>query len=236
VAATNVLSAIAFLFVAYTGYGRIATLGEEVRDPGRTIPRAVIATLGVSVVLYTAVAAAGWRLAGSSWGTSASERAPLAAMVGRPWDTLIEVGAITAMVGVLVNLVLGLSRVWLAMGRRSDMPAALASIGANGSPTTAVIVAGMAISGMALVDDVRITWSFSAFAVLLYYAITNLAALRLTPELRRFPRWVSIAGLASCAFLSFWVPVGVWLTGVAVTAAGLLWRLFWRRRAAVTDP
>jgi APA family basic amino acid/polyamine antiporter len=94
----------------------------------------------------------------------------------------------------------------------------------------------MAISGMALVDDVRITWTFSAFAVLLYYAITNLAALRLTPELRRFPRWVSIAGLASCAFLSFWVPVGVWLTGVAVTAAGLLWRLFWRRRAAVTDP
>ena len=229
----QLLPAIAFLFVAYTGYGRIATLGEEVVDPERTIPRAVITTLVVTAILYTAVAAAGWSASGGAWDLVAaldqSSGAPLAALIGDPWRQVVEVGAIVAMVGVLVNLILGLSRVWLAMGRRSDMPRPVSRISGRGSPTVAVWLTGAFVALGAVVDDVRTTWSFSAFAVLLYYAITNLAALRLPPEMRRFPRWVSLAGLGSCLFLSFFVPPAVWLTGVAVIAVGWLWRLLWRR-------
>jgi APA family basic amino acid/polyamine antiporter len=223
--------AVAFLFVGYTGYGRIATLGEEVRDPDRTIPRAVVTTLVVTVVLYTAVAAAGWYASGGDWNPDelGDTAAPLAALVSDPWSRIVEIGAIVAMLGVIVNLVLGLSRVWLAMGRRDDMPRALAAVGRQGSPTTAVILAGVTVAGLALIDDVRMTWSFSAFAVLLYYAVTNLAALRIPEDDHRFPRWISYAGLVSCLFLSFWVPVTVWLAGVAVLAAGWLWHLVWRR-------
>ncbi len=229
-ALNRLLAATAFMFVAYTGYGRIATLGEEVTNPERTIPRAVIITLAVSAVLYTAVAAVGWHLAGPAWGLAArlndTGGAPLAGLLASPAAArVVEIGAIVAMLGVLLNLVLGLSRVWLAMGRRRDMPARLAHVSPTGSPAPAVILTGVTIAAVALVGDVRLTWSFSAMTVLLYYAITNWAALRLPPELRRFPRWISWAGLASCAFLSFFVDLAVWLAGAAVIAVGLLWRL-----------
>ena len=226
----EVLNATALLFVAYTGYGRIATLGEEVRDPERTIPRAVIVTLAVTALLYTSVAAVGGLLTAGRWSGAATRggtgdvlAAPLAALLPGPWSRVVEIGAILAMLGVLLNLVLGLSRVWLAMGRRGDMPAGLGTVTTGGSPATAVVMTGALIAGVALVGDVRLTWSFSAFAVLLYYAVTNLAALRLPPELRRFPRWVSWAGLGSCGFLAFWVDWQALVAGTAVLALGLVW-------------
>jgi APA family basic amino acid/polyamine antiporter len=226
----RLLTATAFMFVAYTGYGRIATLGEEVREPARIIPRAVIITLAVSAVIYTTVAAVGWNLAGPAWGLAArlndAPGAPLAGLLASPAAArVVEVGAIVAMLGVLLNLVLGLSRVWLAMGRRRDMPARLAHVSPAGSPAPAVIVTGALIAAVTVVGDVRLTWSFSAMTVLLYYAITNWAALRLPPDLRRFPRWISWAGLASCLLLSFFVELAVWLAGAAVIALGLAWRI-----------
>lgn len=235
----RLLSATAFMFVAYTGYGRIATLGEEVRDPARVIPRAVILTLGVSAVLYTAVAAVGWTLAGGAWTLIAtvegSVGAPLAGLLRSPSTArIVEAGAVVAMLGVLLNLVLGLSRVWLAMGRRRDMPAVLGRVSPAGSPTAAVVLTGALIALVALVGDVRLTWSFSAMTVLLYYAITNWAALRLPPELRRFPRWVSWAGLASCVALSFFVEPLVWLLGACVVGLGVSWRLVRKALGLVT--
>ena len=211
------------MFVAYTGYGRIATLGEEVRVPAITIPRAVVTTLAVSALLYTSVAATTWFNADPQADISASI-APLAPIVNQPWAQIVEIGAIVAMLGVLLNLILGLSRVWLAMGRRRDMPEALGRVSAEGSPTVAVVLTGAVVAAVALVGDVRATWSFSAFAVLLYYAITNAAALELPDEQRRFPRWTSWAGLASCAFLSSWVDPLTWGIGAGVLALGLAYR------------
>ena len=220
---TDLLAATAFLFVAYTGYGRIATLGEEVRDPAVTIPRAGVTTLAVSAALYTGVAIVVARLGGPDF-TFEEGAAALAELVGNPWVTIVEIGAIVAMAGVLLNLVLGLSRVWLAMGRRDDMPSILGRVSASGSPTPAVILTGIAVAGVAAVGDVRLTWSFSAFSVLLYYAITNAAALRIPTEDRRFPRWVSWAGLGSCGFLSLWVDPAVLVVGVGVIVAGVGFR------------
>lgn len=219
----SLLGATAFLFVAYTGYGRIATLGEEVRDPAHTIPRAVIVTLAVSAILYSAIAVTAWQVAGPMVGATGSS-APLADLVSEPWAHIVEIGAIVAMLGVLLNLILGLSRVWLAMGRRRDMPHLLARVSPGGSPTTAVALTGLTVAMVALVGDVRTTWSFSAFAVLLYYAITNAAALRLEEAQRRFPPWTAWTGLISCVFLSFWVDPATWVAGTAVIAIGLAGR------------
>ena len=132
-------------------------------------------TLVVAAGLYFAVAATAWNVAGTLAG-SGEASAPLAALIGEPWAQIVEVGAIVAMLGVLLNLILGLSRVWLAMGRRQDMPAALGRVSTTGSPTIAVVLTGAVVAAVALVGDVRATWAFSAFAVLLYYAITNAAA------------------------------------------------------------
>lgn len=234
---TGFLRATALMFVAYTGYGRIATLGEEVRDPARSIPRAVIACLVVVLLLYFGVAAAALHVVdGATLSRAArTDGAPLvvvARAVGSPGlARAITVAAVLAMAGVLVNLVLGLSRVLLAMARRGDAPARLAEI-RGGSPRVAVYAVGTGIAVIALPGDIGLAWSFSAFTVLLYYALTNLAALRLAPQERRFPRWTAVAGLAGCLSLAFFVETTAWVAGIVVLLAGFALRLLLHARPA----
>ncbi len=230
------LEAVALMFVAYTGYGRIATLGEEVKEPRRTIPRAIITTLAVTMLLYVSVAVVGVGVGGADRLASLTTElaAPLEELAkgfsGTGLSTMVAVGAITAMAGVLLNLILGLSRVLLAMGRRHDMPAGTARINAGGTtPLVAVPVMGTVIAGLVLIGDVQTTWTFSAFTVLIYYSITNLAALRLPIEDRRFPRWISVAGLIACLFLAFWVDPLVWVYGLGLLAVGFVLRTVVRR-------
>ncbi len=223
--------ATALMFVAYTGYGRIATLGEEIRDPKRNIPKAIVATLLATMALYTAVAF----VAVAASGAPAMAEATLAAaapleVIARGFEVpgvawLVTAGAVTAMLGVLLNLLLGLSRVLLAMSRRGDMPRGLARLeGEHASPRRAVIVVGAIIAALALTGSVKTTWSFSAFTVLIYYAITNLAALRLPAENRLVPWGVPALGLATCLGLAFWVEPKVWAAGLVLIAVGLGWR------------
>ena len=215
----GLLPATAFIFLAYTGYGRIATLGEEVHRPARTIPRAVVVTLALAVILYALVAVAGRAVGGSNWGRLVEQGMTPAELVGEPYSTLVTVGAVTAMIGVLLNLVLGLSRVWLAMGRRLDMPEALARLDRRSVPVVASITAAVPIAALSLIGDISLAWTFSAFTVLLYYGITNLAAIKLDRG-----RWSSWIGLVSCLFLSFFVPLEVWLAGAGIVAIGLIWK------------
>lgn len=235
----DLLHGTALMFVAFTGYGRVATLGEEVREPRRTIPRAVVATVLTVTVLYLAVGAAGVGVLGAAgFGSAAVESAaPLEAVaraLGGGWlAKVIGIAAVTAMAGVLLNLVLGLSRVLLAMARRGDAPGALARVDRDrSSPVLSVWACGLLVAGIALVGDVRTTWSFSAFTVLVYYAVTNLAALRLPAGTRLFPRWIPAVGLAGCLGLAFWVEREIWLTGLALLAAGLVGRRLVRGRRA----
>jgi APA family basic amino acid/polyamine antiporter len=231
--------ATALMFVAYTGYGRIATLGEEVAEPRKTIPRAIVITLGVSMALYMAVGLVGVAGAGvgvfAGAGTTAA--APLEVAVrsfgvlgdGLGW--LVAVGAVTAMLGVLLNLILGLSRVGLAMGRRGDLPAVFGRVSAAGSPTPAVRGVGVVVGLVAASGSIRLAWSFSAFTVLVYYAITNLAALRLggARKDRLYHPLFAWAGLAGCLGLAFWVEPRAWIGGLGVLGVGLAGRTLFRR-------
>jgi len=132
---------------------------------------------------------------------------------------------------VLLNLVLGLSRVLLAMARRADAPAGLARIEeSSSSPRAAVLAVGAGIALIALIGDIGLTWSFSAFTVLVYYAITNLAALRLPAEACLYPRWIPAAGLVGCLGLAFWVEPRVWMVGLALMGAGVVGRAMIRGR------
>lgn len=229
------LYASALMFVAFTGYGRIATLGEEVREPRTTIPRAIVTALIAVMALYAAVALVGVGAAGAGAMAAAGTRAAPLEVVARGFGLpfaphVLAIGAVTAMVGVLLNLILGLSRVVLAMGRRRDMPRAFARLDTSGTtPTAAVIAVGVVIAGMVTIGDVRTTWSFSAFTVLVYYAITNLAALALPREARFYPRWMASLGLVSCLALAFFVQTAVWRVGVAMVLVGLAWHAVARR-------
>lgn len=226
----NLLQATALMFVAYTGYGRIATMGEEVREPRRVIPRAIIAAMVVTMVLYMSVAVIGVGAVGTDTlaNTAQTQAAPLE-IAAQQFDVplvaeVVAVGAITAMLGVLLNLILGLSRVLLAMGRRRDMPAVTAHVNTeNSTPYIAVIIVGIGIAALVLIGNVKTTWSFSAFTVLIYYSLTNLAALQLKPGDRLYPKWIAWVGLGACLFLAFWVEAEIWLVGLGLIALGLLW-------------
>jgi APA family basic amino acid/polyamine antiporter len=230
VGAAAVLEATALMFVAYTGYARIATLGEEVHEPQRTIPRAIVLAAVVVMLLYGAVAVVAIGVAGSDALRAATEEqaAPLAVVAQRftlpGASVVLTIGALTAMLGVLLNLILGLSRVVLAMARRRDLPLALAAVDARGTtPSWAVLAVGILIGAIAAIGSVRTAWSFSAFSVLIYYALTNAAALRLPAGERLYPRPVSALGLAGCLGLAFWVEADVWLLGLALIGVGLCW-------------
>ena len=234
----SVLQASALMFVAYTGYGRIATMGEEAREPRKTIPKAMIVCLVLTMLLYMAVAAVsigavGADVLGSA--TGQGKAAPLEvvarSVAGSGGAFVLAIGAMTAMLGVLLNLILGLSRVLLAMGRRRDMPRVLARLNQQGTtPYWAVLVVGGAIALLVLLGNVKTTWSFSAFNVLIYYAITNLAALKLPASERLYPQWLAWLGLACCLFLAFWVESSIWQVGLGLIVAGLIWHTV-RQRA-----
>ena len=222
--------ATALMFVAYTGYGRIATLGEEVREPRITIPAAIITTLIFSAIVYIAVAliAIGSVGANELYAATQLHAAPLATIAtqftlpGIP--SIVSIGAMTAMLGVLLNLILGLSRVLLAMGRRGDMPRVVTRLNqTRTTPYVSVIIISSVICCLIFTGNIKLTWSFSAFTVLIYYAVTNLAALSLPAGQRLYPRWLAWAGLTACLFLAFWVQWQVWVAGLVIAGIGLIW-------------
>ena len=226
----NLLQATALMFVAYTGYGRIATLGEEVKQPRRTIPRAMIITLAATMLLYlfvgfVAVALVGPSELSNSVKTNIAPLLHAARSLDAPWlQTTMLLGAVTAMLGVVLNLILGLSRVTLAMARRNDLPASLSAIAPNGIPKRATILVAVVIAGLVLIGDVRISWSFSAFTVLLYYSLTNLCAILITQEARLYPVWISWLGLIGCCSLAIWITSSIVIAGLIVLTIGLVLR------------
>lgn len=227
----DLLEASALVFVAFTGYGRIATLGEEVVDPSRTIPRAVVVTLGVTALIYALVALTQSRFDAGSGGSALADIAQ--EVGGGALATVVRIGAVAALVGVLVNLVLGLSRVVLAMGRRGDLPALFSTVDETGTtPRPAVVAVAVVVGAFVLVGSISTTWSFAAVTVLGYYAITNLSALAQPPGERRFPRLVSWLGLAGCISLAVFLDATIWLWAGGVLGCGLVWHLIRLRRVA----
>jgi basic amino acid/polyamine antiporter, APA family len=229
VSVRGVLQSAGLLFFAFAGYARIATLGEEVRDPSRTIPRAIPIALGITLVVYAVVAIAVLSELGSA--ALASATAPLAEAVdaaGLPaFEPVVRVGAAVAALGSLLALILGVSRTTLAMARDRHLPHALAAVHPRfGSPHRAEVVVGVVVAVVAAAVDVRGAIGFSSFAVLLYYAIANASAWTLEPNGRRHGaqrgKLIPAIGLAGCLLLAFLLPVSSVSVGAAVVLVGAL--------------
>ena len=217
------LEAAGLLFFAYTGYARVATLGEEVRDPARTIPRAIVGALAISALLYLAVSlVAVGAIGAEALGRSAS---PLQDAAGAfPWpvaEKVVAVGAVSAMLGVLLSQVFAISRMFLAMARRGDLPRALGRIHPRHEvPDTAVLAAGLIIVAVTVVGTIRWVVAAATFTILVYYAITNVAALRLPAGQRRYPRWIAVLGLVSCVVLGGSLRPAAIAGGIALLVLG----------------
>lgn len=225
--AYGVLQSAGLLFFAFAGYARIATLGEEVRDPARTIPRAIPLALGITFVVYAVVAVASLLALGPE--ELARAAAPLAAAAGAgslEWAVPVaRVGGAVAALGALLSLIAGVSRTGFAMAANRELPAYLDAVHPRYRvPHRAEVAAAVLAGVVVLAGDLRSAIGFSAFTVLVYYAIANVAAWTLPPEARRWPRFVPVVGVAGCAALAFALPLSSVLAGAAVLAAGAaLW-------------
>jgi APA family basic amino acid/polyamine antiporter len=233
----GVLQSAGLLFFAFAGYARIATMGEEVKDPERTIPRAIVAALLVAVVVYALVGTA--LLVALGVDGVAGSSAPVADAVrtaGWGWAVVpVRVGAAAAAMGALLALVAGIGRTSLAMARHHDLPGWLGGVHPRFQvPHHAEVALAVVVSVLVLVVDLRGAIGFSSFGVLLYYAVANLSALTQGPERRRFPRWLQVVGVAGCLVLVATLPLTSVLSGLAVFAVGVGYRLL-RLRGSHAD-
>ncbi len=211
----GVLEAAGLLFFAFAGYARLATLGEEVRDPARTIPRAIPLALGITLVVYAALAVLLLVRLGPA--ALAASPDPIAAAVPGWLAPVVRVGATLAATGSLLALILGVSRTTLAMSRDGHLPRFLAAVHPRYQvPHRAELAVGLVVAVLAASLDLRAAIGFSSFAVLTYYAIANAAALTLPGKARP----VAVLGLAGCVVLAFSLPLPSVLAGCAALTLG----------------
>jgi basic amino acid/polyamine antiporter, APA family len=226
----GILRSGGILFFAFAGYARIATLGEEVAEPARTIPRAIAVALALAVTVYAIVAVCALLAAPPS--LLASSQAPLRAVVHagsrHRLEPVVQVGAAVASLGVLLSLLAGVSRTVFAMAADRHLPHALAAVHPQRRvPHRAELVVGAAVVVIVSLADVRSSIGFSSFCVLFYYAVANASAL----TLRRKPL-LPVAGLAGCLLLAFTLPLSSVAAGSAAIAAAALLYVATQARAA----
>ncbi|WP_324652461.1 APC family permease [Georgenia sp. H159] len=226
---SGTLQSAGLLFFAFAGYARVATLGEEVRNPERAIPRAILTSLTVVLVLYTLVAVMLLLALGPE--QLAAAEAPVAEAVAGTWLVpLVRAGAALAALGALLALVAGVGRTTLAMARNGDLPRWLGAVHPRYRvPHRAEVVLAVVVSGLVLVADLRDAIGFSSFGVLLYYAVANAAAFTQQPPRRRFPRLLQVVGMVGCLVLAAALPTTAVLGGVVVLAVGAGYRVVTRR-------
>lgn len=235
----GVVQAAGLLFFAFAGYARIATLGEEVRDPSRTIPRAIPLALTIALTVYAAVAVAALSVLGP--GRLAQSAAPLVEMaraVGIGWLVpVVRAGAVIAALGSLLALILGVSRTTFAMARDHHLPHALAAVHPRfGVPHRAEVLIGVVVAILAATADLRAAIGFSSFAVLIYYAIANASAFTLGRDEGRPHRAIAVTGLLGCVVLAFAMPMWSVLSGVVVLGLGAAAYLIRRVVTPIASP
>ena len=230
----GILQSAGIWFFAFAGYSRIATLGEEVKNPETSIPRAIVLGLGITLFVYAAVVVSALLLVGPA--LLAQSDAPLVtALTGAgfgQWQWIIRVGSTFATLGVLLSLMTGISRMLFAMAADHKMPSYLATVHPiHRVPHLAELTVGVILVGVVLLVDLRAAIGFSSFTVLLYYAVTNLSAYTLKEQERPYSRYLATLGLLGCLALAFTLPITAVGIGSAVMLAGILVYLVQRWRS-----
>lgn len=224
----GILQSAGLLFFAFAGYARIATMGEEVKNPQRTIPRAIITALVIVLVVYALIAVTVLLVVGpEKLATSTAPLVDVATTANARWAApIVRVGAAAAALGALLALVAGVGRTTLAMARNRDLPAWLAAVHPKYKvPHHAEISLAVIVSILVLTTDLRGAIGFSSFGVLLYYFIANISAFTQTKDQRRYPKTLQILGAIGCLVLVVTLPLISIVIGLIVLAAGIGYRL-----------
>ena len=234
----GILQSAGLLFFAFAGYARIATMGEEVRDPRRVIPRAIVIAFLIALAVYVVVAVSVLSALGpDAVAASTAPVADAAAQSGWAWiDVVVRIGAAAASLGALLALVAGVSRTAFAMSRERDLPGFLDAVHPRWHvPHRAELAAAAIVVVLVAFVDLRGAIGFSSFGVLLYYFVANVAAFRQRGDARRYPVVLQIIGAIGCLVLAITLPWQSVVAGAVVVAVGVAYRVL-RLRRRITPP
>ena len=230
----GVLQGAAFMFFAFAGFARITVIGEEVKDPKKTIPRAIILALGVSTIIYLLVTYTAIGLVGyQGLANSGSPLADAAHLEGSTMVLFISLGALAATFSVLLTTLLGTSRVSFAMARNKDLPRFFNKLHPTRNiPYVAILIFGIIMTMFAAFTDLTSAIAISNFASLFYYAIANYAALKIDKPC--YPRIIPMVGLFTCIMLLFFLTPAAWIIGCLSLVVGLVYYFGIKKRIKTT--
>jgi len=225
----GIMQGATLIFFAYSGFARITLVSEEVRDPKKNIPLAIILALGISTVVYmlvsfTAVGLVGYKALASS----GSPLAEAASSVGKNLTYFVSAGALFATLSVLLTTLLGLSRISFAMARERDLPQLFTQLDKRATPYYTVLVFGFIMAILSLFTNLLQAIALANFGSLLYYLITNYAALKL--EERVYPRIIPVLGIITCTVLLLFLTREAWTIGCMVLLAGSAFYYLMKKR------
>lgn len=234
---SGVLYGTFFIFFAYAGFARVSVVAEEIKDPKRNVPHALLLSLGIAMVVYILVGLVAVGLVGAnSLAASTSPLSAAIAVTGNQWAVIaVSIGGLVATASVLLTAILGVSRMAFSMARRNDLPPALARLHKRFStPYYAVIISGVVMAVLALFVDLSRVVAISTFALALNYSVTNISAYKLK-NIGKRARILPLFGLATCvmllAFVLFATPE-VWVVGLVFLVAGSIYYLVRKRLVA----
>lgn len=228
------LQAAGLFYFAYIGFPRISTMAEEVKDPERTIPRAILLALFISMAVYLLTAAAAVGLVG--WERLSRSQAPLAEaaeVIGL--SPLLYAGGLLATFSVVLTSVMGQSRVFFAMARNEEAPYFLSRVHRRfGTPVYTVLLSGAIMAALVLTVDLSSLAGLTSICVLTTHVLTNYAALRLPREgarvrfdVRGVPVHAYLGMLLSAVLVASLAPSSG-VPGLLVSLLGAAWYVAYR--------
>ena len=225
---SGVLFGAYFIFFAFGGFARATIIAEEVKDPKRNVPRAVLLSLAISTLVYVLVGAVAVGLVGPS--NLAASYSPLVFAVGATGSSaavkIVSIGGMVATASVLLTSILGVSRMAFSMARRGDLPQALSRVNQKfGTPHVSIWVIGLVMTFLVLFFDLTGILVVSTFALLFWYILVNAAAFKLEQKNRERGKLLPILGMGTCFALLVGVifvePVA-WTAGVTCLLIGAI--------------
>ena len=201
----NVLLSASIWFFAFTGYSRLATFGEEVKNPKEIIPTAIFTGLGITVFLYLIISWLTLSVVSPEIIMNSSTPLLVAMDVSRFSDFtfLVVFASSIAMVSVFLALMPGISRIYVALSRDRIIPQAFSKIHKkfNSAYLSEAFVLISVVIGIYIFDVVG-SIKTSSFFILIYYTITNLCVIKLDKEKRLYSVVVAYYGFAFCLVLA----------------------------------
>ncbi|MEM0202204.1 MAG: amino acid permease [Candidatus Micrarchaeaceae archaeon] len=230
----GMLAGTALIFFAFTGFSRVTTVSSEVKKPRRTIPMAIIFSIIISTVLYLCIALGAIGI--MPYTEFAHSVAPLSSAISTlhigALDIVVAIGGVVATAGVVFTGILGVSRVFFAMGRDNELPRKLSYIDRFSTPVNAIVLSSALAVLFILFVSFKTIVELSNAGILMAYAIINISALSLWLRLeknrktllrRNYFLAVPLLGLAAIMLVMAYLGMGSLAVALLIFAAGALY-------------